>query len=132
MSEGLSIGELARETGRTVHALRWYERQGLIPGVSRDSGRRRVYRQAHIGWLRFLARLKRTGMRVEEMRTYADLAARGSSTAGERHTLLLAHRKRLEGELAALSEARTILDAKIAFYAEWQRTGRRPRDVEIP
>ena len=30
-------------TGRTVHTIRWYERQGLIPGVCRDGGGRRVY-----------------------------------------------------------------------------------------
>ena len=28
----LAIGELAARTGRTVHAIRWYEAQGLVPG----------------------------------------------------------------------------------------------------
>ena len=32
----LRIGKLARLTGRSVHTIRWYEAQQLIPGVRRD------------------------------------------------------------------------------------------------
>jgi len=132
MVEHLSIGEIARETGRSIHALRWYEAQGLIPGVARDGGRKRVYRQAHVGWLRFLGRLKRTGMSVGEMKAYAALAARGGATAGEREAMLTRHLERVDGEMAALAEARRLLEVKIAFYAEWRSSGRRPPDPEIP
>jgi DNA-binding transcriptional MerR regulator len=70
------IGRLARETGRSVHTIRWYEKQGLMPGVTRDPGGRRVYVTQHIGWLLFLDRLRYAGMTVREMRRYASLAAR--------------------------------------------------------
>lgn len=40
MSNNFRIGELAARTGRSIHAIRWYEAQGLIPGVARDSGGR--------------------------------------------------------------------------------------------
>ena len=46
----LRIGELAARTGRSVHTIRWYERQGLIPGIVRDNGGRRVYHERHVGW----------------------------------------------------------------------------------
>ncbi|MGH6787277.1 MAG: MerR family transcriptional regulator [Novosphingobium sp.] len=128
----MSIGDIAKSTGRSVHALRWYEREGLIPGVSRDGGKRRVYRKAHIGWLRFLGRLNRTGMTVQEMKTYAALTAKGGSTAAERKAMLVRHRERLDAEIATLGEARQILDLKIAFYSEWARTGCRPPEPEIP
>jgi len=55
----LRIGELALRTGRTVHAIRWYETQGLIPGVARDSGGRRLYERlgyAHWGHGRVIDR----------------------------------------------------------------------------
>ncbi len=32
----LRIGKLASLTGRSVHTIRWYESQRLIPGVRRD------------------------------------------------------------------------------------------------
>ena len=48
----LRIGELAARAGRSVHAIRWYESQGLIPGVMRDAGGRRVYSESHPDWRR--------------------------------------------------------------------------------
>jgi len=42
--EWLSIGEVAERTGLSVHALRFYEREGLLVGpVRRTAGGRRRY-----------------------------------------------------------------------------------------
>ena len=70
MKPQFHIGRLARETGRSVHAIRWYETQGLMPGVARDSSGRRVYTTDHIDWLNFLDRLRFAGMSVQAMRRY--------------------------------------------------------------
>ena len=52
----LRIGKLARLTGRSVHTIRWYEAQRLIPGVRRDPQGRRVYHEQHVEWLALLER----------------------------------------------------------------------------
>jgi hypothetical protein len=54
------IGVLSARTGRSIHTIRWYEAQGLIPGVARDGGGRRVYGELHVGWLALMDRLRRT------------------------------------------------------------------------
>ena len=41
-SASLRIGALSTRTGHSIHAIRWYEAQGLKPGVQRDDGGRRV------------------------------------------------------------------------------------------
>lgn len=51
------IGELARRTERSVHTIRWYEAQGLIPNVDRNPGGRRRYAAWHVEWLSFLETL---------------------------------------------------------------------------
>ena len=38
----LRIGALSSRTGHSIHAIRWFEAQGLMPGVQRDDGGRRV------------------------------------------------------------------------------------------
>jgi DNA-binding transcriptional MerR regulator len=126
------IGDIAEATGRSIHTLRWYERQGLLPGVHRDRGNRRVYRAAHVGWLRFLARLKRTGMSISEMKTYAELTAQGGKTASSRERLLIQHRAKLDQQIEALMEARDVIDLKIEFYREWRTTGQRPAEPNVP
>lgn len=61
MTQELRIGEVARRTGRSLHTIRWYESQGLIPGVRRDRAGHRVYSEHHVGWLDLMERLRRTG-----------------------------------------------------------------------
>src|SRR3990167_6315647 len=63
----LRIGELARLSGRSVHTIRWYEAQHLMPGAARDAGGRRVFSQAHVQWLGLLSRLRASGMSVRDM-----------------------------------------------------------------
>jgi DNA-binding transcriptional MerR regulator len=125
------IGRLARETGRSVHTIRWYEKQGLMPGVTRDAGGRRVYISQHIGWLLFLDRLRYAGMTVREMRRYATLAAQGKKTIRQRLELLEAHHARTAAHIAELQAALRFVERKQAYYLKWLADDRRPGDFDL-
>ena len=125
------IGQLAARTGRSVHTIRWYEAQGLIPGVARDGGGRRVYGELHISWLDLMDRLRRTGMSIAEMREYTALVKQGSSTLCKRQALLSAHREQVRDMIAEWQLALKLLDSKIDFYDEWVASGKRPA-VKLP
>lgn len=122
------IGRLARETGRSVHTIRWYEKQGLMPGVTRDPGGRRVYTHPHIGWLLFLDRLRYAGMTVRDMRRYATLAVQGKKTLRQRLELLEAHHARTSAHIAELQAALRFVERKQAYYEKWLADDRRPGD----
>ncbi|MFL6648060.1 MAG: MerR family transcriptional regulator [Sulfurifustaceae bacterium] len=120
------IGELSARTGRGIHAIRWYESQGLIPGVQRDGGGRRLYNERHVSWLELIARLRLTGMSVAQMREYTALVKQGASTLKQQQALLRAHRARVKATVAEWTRALGLLNRKIEFYDEWLATGRRP------
>ncbi len=120
------IGELATRTGRSVHAIRWYEAQGLVPGVARDEGGRRVYGELHVSWLDLMERLRATGMSIAEMREYTALVMQGSRTLRQRRDMLAAHRERVNATIAEWRRALTLVDRKIDFYDAWMQTGQRP------
>jgi len=124
--DGFRIGRLAARTGRSIHTIRWYESQGLIPGVMRDDGGRRVYSELHINWLDLMERLRRTGMSIAQMRQYTALVRQGRSTLKKRQDLLSAHRARVTQMIAEWTTALTLVDHKIDFYGEWLATGQRP------
>jgi DNA-binding transcriptional MerR regulator len=117
------IGELARRTNRSVHAIRWYEAQGLIPNVARDSGGRRRYTQWHVDWLHFLERLKISAMPVREMKRYAALIARGEASWPEQEALLRAHRDVVSARMRDIEDALALIDRKLNHYAR-RREGR--------
>ena len=126
MSDTLLIGRLAERTGRSVHAIRWYEAQGLVPGVARDAGGRRIYTEGHVGWLQLMERLRKTGMSIAEMRRYTDLVRQGKATLKARQEMLQAHRERVQRTIAEWEEALVLLDGKIDFYGQWMSSGKRP------
>ena len=116
MADTLRIGELAARCGRSAHTIRWYEAQGLLPGVARDGGGRRVFNERHVGWLTLMDRLRRTGMSIAQMREYTRLVQRGRETLAQRRELLAAHRARVAATIADWTEALEIVDGKVDFY----------------
>ncbi|HEV2675507.1 MAG TPA: MerR family transcriptional regulator [Aliidongia sp.] len=125
-AHSLLIGEVARRTGRSIHTIRWYEAQGLMLGVVRDGGGRRVYSEHHVGWLDLMDRLRSTGMSIAGMRAYVELVKQGSTTLKERRALLAAHQAQVRDAIARSTEALALIDAKIEFYDEWLADGHRP------
>ncbi|MFL9873818.1 MerR family transcriptional regulator [Paraburkholderia megapolitana] len=126
MPNNLLIGDVARRTGRSVHTIRWYESQGLLPGVVRDQGGRRLYNQRHVSWLDLMDRLRRTGMSVAQMRNYTALVEQGATTLTERRALLALHRARVQETIETWTDALALIDAKVEFYDEWVANGQRP------
>ncbi|HSR94778.1 MAG TPA: MerR family transcriptional regulator [Solirubrobacterales bacterium] len=62
----LSIGEVARTAGVSVSAIRFYERQGLLPEPERAGGQRR-YTDAVIRRLGIIDAAKQAGFSLEEV-----------------------------------------------------------------
>lgn len=115
----LRIGQLARLSGRSVHTIRWYEAQSLMPGAARDAGGRRVFSQAHVDWLELMDRLRRSGMSIRQMQAYARQVREGKATLGARQALLREHRARVELQVSELQEALALIDRKVALYDKW-------------
>ena len=77
----LSIGQVAERTGLSVHALRFYEREGLfVTPVHRGAAGRRVYTEWDLEWLEVCVRLRASGMPPTAIRRYADLVRQEKAT----------------------------------------------------
>jgi DNA-binding transcriptional MerR regulator len=113
---GLTVGEAAAKVGLSVHTLRWYEQEGLVSPVGRDTVGRRRYSPEDIDWLQLLTCLRGTGMPVREMRRYADLARTGPTTVAERLRLFEDHRERVLARIADLHRDLDAINVKIGIY----------------
>ncbi len=125
MSEALTIGRMAEALGVTTHTLRYYEQAGLIRPVSRSQAGHRLYSPADIEWLRFVMRLKATGMPIAQMQAFAALRAKGNRTAAERRALLIEHRQAVvealqqwQANLAAIEEYTVQSQRKVYLDAQ--------------
>ena len=109
------IGEFSAETGISCSALRYYEDKGLIR-VNRDFGNRRIYSENDVEWVRFIERLKNTGMPLREIKRYSDLRYEGDSTVKERLNILLRHSSYVTEQRRKWEEYEENLKSKISFY----------------
>ncbi len=117
--EPLSIGEVAARTGLSVHALRFYEREGLLVGpVRRSTGGRRRYTACDVEWLLICVKLRESGMPLAELKRFAELVRQGPGNEAERLQLLDAHRRRVDAQITALEECRSVITWKVGVYAE--------------
>jgi DNA-binding transcriptional MerR regulator len=124
VSTALSVSEAAVQVGLTAHTLRWYEQEGLVDRVARDSAGRRRYTEADLNWLNMLTCLRRTGMPIADMRRYAELARQGDATIAARRALFERHRARVLTRMAELEEDLKRLDRKIDIYTQLEQGGR--------
>ncbi|PZF97556.1 MerR family transcriptional regulator [Micromonospora endophytica] len=113
-----AVSEAADRVGLSTYTLRWYEQEGLVAPVGRDSAGRRRYTQHDVNWLLLLTRLRRTGMPIRDMRRYVELARQGESTLGARRALFEEHRERVLRQMAELTEDLEALDFKIDLYRQ--------------
>lgn len=114
---GASIAEAADATGVSAHTLRYYERAGLmLHPVDRASSSHRRYSDADLVWIRFLARLRWTGMPIATMRRYTELARDGEGTVAERRRLLVEHREVVRRQLDEVTLSLAAIDHKIDIY----------------
>jgi len=117
--ELLPISAAAERSGLSVHALRFYEREGLFPApVRRDAGGRRWYSEWDLEWLELCTKLRSSGMPLPAIRRYAELIAAGTGNETERLELLRRHQAEVSRQIADLTACLEIVSFKVGLYEE--------------
>ena len=115
----LSIGEVAERTGLSVHALRFYEREGIFANpVQRDLNGHRIYNEEDLEWLDICTSLRASGMPLAAIRRYAELVRQGTGNESERLTLLRQHRERVATQIGELSASLDLISWKVKVYED--------------
>lgn len=109
--ESLTIGELAARAGVTPEAIRYYEREGVLPQAERHgAGRYRRYGAADAERLRFVRHARDLGFSLGEVRELLALAsADPDRPCDDVNRIARAHRVQVDAKLAQLTALRTEL-----------------------
>lgn len=103
MRRRLHIGEVAKETGLGIHAIRFYERQGLLRGSARSEGGYRLFDEDSVRDLKFIRRAQTLGFSLSEIHEL--LVLRRTTSQGCSHV-----RELLSQKLTAVREKIEELD----------------------
>lgn len=120
-NSGLTIGQAAQTTGLSVDTLRYYEREGLLGPVARDTSGRRRYADDDLHWAGLVTCLREAGLGIADLRRFTDLL-RSDHEPVERTEFLQRRRADLQGQVIAMQKAISVLDEKIAHYSNQMQT----------
>jgi DNA-binding transcriptional MerR regulator len=128
----MQIGEMCRQTGVSIDAIRFYERQGLLSAPARSKGGFRLYSSADLSVLQFVRNLQTLGFSLNEVREFVSLRTndlRACSTVRKMldHKLRDIHAKRI-----ALSRLEDELKTALTKCDAQLRRPRRSKNGRCP
>ena len=117
-----TIGQVSELFGVPISTLRYYDKEGLFPGLERSSGIRRFGEQ-ELEALRVIECLKRSGMEIKDIKQFMLWCARGSETYGQRLELFRRQKTAVEAELEKLEKVLDMLRFKCWYYEQAMEDG---------
>ena len=119
----MTIKEVSEKYNITQDTLRYYERVGMIPSVTRTTGGIRDYQETDIGWVEMAICMRSAGLPVEAMIEYVRLYQEGDATIPARLQLLVDQREVLLEQRRQIESTLERLNYKISRYEDAVKTG---------
>lgn len=120
---GYSIGLVAKKTGLSTHTLRYYQKEGLLPFVRKNSAGLRVFTENDLQWIGMIECLKDTGMTLKGIRQYIGWSLEGDATLKKRLDMFQKQEKKLQEQSRQLQTNLKKIRYKIKLYQEAVRLG---------
>lgn len=119
----MTIKEVAEKYDISADTLRYYERVGMIPKVTRRLNGIRDYQESDLGWVELAICMRSAGLPIEVMIEYVKLYKEGDNTIPARLELLQKQMNALKEQKAQIESTVERLAYKISKYEEVMETG---------
>ena len=112
----MTIAEVSEKYQISADTLRYYEKEGLIPYISRSEGGVRNYTEEDCARIGFVKCMRSAGLSIEVLKQYFELFVKGKRTLKARRDLLATEREKLKDRMTELQDTLKRLDYKISVY----------------
>lgn len=112
----MKIAEVSEKFGLSSDTLRYYERIGLLPTVTRTESGIRDYSELDIRRVDFVRCMRGAGLPIEVLIDYMELIQQGDSTIEARKEILVEQRDLLVSRIAEMQKTLGLLNHKIEVY----------------
>lgn len=112
----MKIAEVSEKYGLSADTLRYYERVGLLPSVTRTESGIREFNEVDIKRVEFIKCMRSAGLPVEVLTEYIALVQQGDSTIFARKAILSEQRELLKARMQEMQKTLDLLNYKIDIY----------------
>ena len=121
-----TIGQVSEMFGLPVSTIRYYDKEGLFPGIQRSSGIRK-FSEKELETLRLIECLKGSGLEIRDIRQFIQWCQEGSSTYGQRRELFKKRKEIVEQEILAMKKTLAMIEFKCWYYEQAIQDGSEDR-----
>lgn len=114
----MTISEVSKKYELSVDTIRYYERIGLIPQVTRNASGNRDFTEKDCGWVQFIKCMRGAGISIESLIDYVKMYQEGDGTVKARKQLLVEQYDILSEKVRELQSVQDRLKMKIENYEE--------------
>lgn len=111
-----TIGEVAKQLNLSVYALRYYDKEGLMPFIERTASGIRSFKESDISALKIIECLKATGMPIKEIKHFIDWCSEGDATLQKRYDMFMERKALVEAQMEELKKTMAVIDHKCQYY----------------
>jgi MerR family transcriptional regulator, aldehyde-responsive regulator len=112
----MKIAEVSEKFGLSADTLRYYERIGLLPTVTRTESGIRDFSELDLQRVDFIKCMRNAGLPIEVLIDYMELIEQGDSTIEARQQILLEQRDLLSSRITEMQKTLDLLNHKIEIY----------------
>jgi MerR family transcriptional regulator, aldehyde-responsive regulator len=112
----MKIAAVSEQYGISTDTLRYYERVGLIPPVTRNDSGIRDYKELDLRRVDFIKCMRSAGLPIEVLIEYVALVQKGDKTIAARKEILIEQRELLLTRMQEMQKTLDILNHKIEVY----------------
>lgn len=113
-----TVKDVAQKMKISVHTVRYYDNEGLMPFVSRTQSNIRKFSDYDLSWLKTVHCLRATNLSINDIKKYIDLCLKGNKTIKQRAEIIFSQEAKLKEQLKELQGQMEILQRKKRYYKE--------------
>ncbi len=113
-----TIGEVAEMFNISISTLRFYDKEGLLLNLERDSSGIRKFNDSNLESLRVIKCLKMSGMEIKEIKKFMKWCSLGDSTILKRRDMFIKQKENIENKIKELESSLDMIKYKCWYYNE--------------
>ena len=117
-----TIGQVVVMFHLPISTLRYYDKEGLFPGLERKAGIRRFTEQ-ELEALRVIECLKKAGLEIRDIRQFMRWCTQGAATYRQRYELFVRQRAAVEAEMTRMQRTLDMIRYKCWYYETAMKEG---------
>lgn len=117
-----SIGQVSKMFNLPISTLRYYDKEGLFPKISRKSGIR-DFSDNEIETLRVIECLKKSGLEIKDIKLFMLWCTQGKRTYTLRKSMFEKQKVKVEEDIKKLNKTLDLLKFKCWYYDQAIQAG---------